>query len=188
MTERVQSTRRASAVDGDRRLHDLMGTYQQPLLKYAQQLTGGDTARAEDVVQEAFLRAWTHIDRLTEDRGSVLGWLRRVVHNLVMDGYRAQKSRPAEVEIENAGTVAAPDLTTNVVNSVFVEQVLEGLWPQHRAALVETYLKGRTAAEVSAVLGVPVGTVKSRVHYAMRAVRAALADPPDLGDQMLRAA
>ncbi|WP_235965559.1 sigma-70 family RNA polymerase sigma factor [Micromonospora rubida] len=177
-----------SAVDGDRRLHDLMSAYQQPLLKYAQRLTGGDAARAEDVVQEAFLRAWTHIDRLTDDRGSVLGWLRRVVHNLVMDGYRAQRSRPAEVEIENAGTVAAPDVTADVVNSLLVEQVLGVLWPQHRAALVETYLKGRTAAEVSAALGVPVGTVKSRVHYAMRAVRAALADPPDREDYALSAA
>ncbi|MGW1061315.1 sigma-70 family RNA polymerase sigma factor [Micromonospora rubida] len=184
MTDR----RPLSAVDGDRRLHNLMSTYQQPLLKYAQQLTGGDTARAEDVVQEAFLRAWTHIDRLTEDHGSVLGWLRRVVHNLVMDGYRAQRSRPAEVEIENAGAVAAPDVTADVVNALYVEQVLGGLWPQHRAALVETYLKGRTAAEVSVALGVPVGTIKSRVHYAMRAVRAALADPPDLGDHALRAA
>jgi len=176
MAERVQSKRRVSAVDSDSRLRELMDTYQQPLLKYAQRLTGGDTGRAEEVVQETFLRAWTHLDQLTADRGSVLGWLRRVAHNLVMDGYRRKKARPAEVGIENAAEVATADPMAGVVNSVLVEQVLRGLWPQHQAALVETYLNGRTAAEISATLGVPVGTVKSRVHYALRAAREALAD------------
>ena len=96
MAERVQSKQRRGPVDTDSRLRDLMATYQQPLLRYARRLTG-DAWRAEDVVQEAFLRAWTHLDRLTADRGSVLGWLRRVVHNLVMDGYRMKNARPTEV-------------------------------------------------------------------------------------------
>jgi RNA polymerase sigma-70 factor (ECF subfamily) len=176
MAERMQSKLRISAVDSDSRLRDLMGTYQQPLLKYARRLTGGDTGRAEDVVQETFLRAWKHLDQLTADRGSVSGWLRRVAYNLVMDGYRRKKARPAEVGIENAADVATADPIAGVVNSVLVEQMLCGLWPQHRAALVETYLNGRAAAEISATLGVPVGTVKSRVHYALRAARETLAD------------
>jgi RNA polymerase sigma-70 factor, ECF subfamily len=67
---------------------------------------------------------------------------------------------------------------TDVMNSVLVEQALRGLWPQHRATLVEVYLNDRTAAEAGAALGVPVGTVKSRLHYAVRAVRAALPDHP----------
>ncbi|HWB37211.1 MAG TPA: sigma-70 family RNA polymerase sigma factor [Rugosimonospora sp.] len=162
--------------DDESRLRHLMVTYQQPLLKYAVRLTAGDTGRAEDVVQEAFLRAWTHIDRLTADHGSVLGWLRRVVHNLVMDGYRMKRARPVEVEIENAETVAGPDPMDDVVNSLVVEQVLGRLWPQHRTALEQTYLHDRTAAEVGAALGVPVGTVKSRVHYAVRAAREAMRD------------
>jgi RNA polymerase sigma-70 factor (ECF subfamily) len=174
MGERVQSNQCGG--QDESRLRDLMVTYQQPLLRYAMRLTAGDAGRAEDVVQEAFLRAWTHIDRLTADYGSVLGWLRRVVHNLVMDGYRMKQARPVEVEIENAETVAGPDPIGDVVNSMLVEQLLRGLWPQHRAALEETYLHGRTAAEVGAALGVPVGTVKSRVHYAVRAARAVLCD------------
>jgi RNA polymerase sigma-70 factor (ECF subfamily) len=176
MAKRVHSKRHSSTLESDSRLRKLMDTYQQPLLRYAQRLTDGDTGRAEDVVQEAFLRAWTHLDQLTADRGSVLGWLRRVVHNLVMDGYRMKKARPTEVDIENATGVATADPTAVVVDSLLVEQVLRGLWPEHRAALVETYLNGRTAAEISATLGVPVGTVKSRVHYALRAARKATAN------------
>jgi RNA polymerase sigma-70 factor (ECF subfamily) len=179
MAERVQSKQRRDPVDTDSRLRDLMATYQQPLLRYALRLTG-DAWRAEDVVQEAFLRAWTHLDLLTADRGSVLGWLHRVVHNLVMDGYRMKKARPTEVDIENAAALAGADPIAEVVDSVLVEQVLRGLWPAHRAALVEAYLNGRTAAEIGATLGVPVGTIKSRVHYAMRAAREAAAE------QMLR--
>lgn len=176
MSEPGRSERRTDAAEDDSRLRALMDTYQRPLLTYAQRLTGGDLGRAEDVVQEAFLRAWTHLDRLTADRGSVLGWLRRVVHNLVMDGYRMKRARPAEVVIDGAEAVVAADPMAGVVDSLLVEQALSGLWPQHRAALVETYLHGRTAVEVSATLGVPVGTVKSRVHYALRAARASLAD------------
>ena len=176
MAERVRNTHLSSAPESDSRIRELMTAYQQPLLKYAQRLTAGDTGRAEDVVQEAFVRAWTHLDRLTADRGSVLGWLRRVVHNLVMDGYRVKSARPTEVGIENAATVAGTDPIAIVVDSLLVEQVLGQLWPQHRAALVEMYLKGRTAAEVSANLGVPVGTVKSRVHYALGAAGEGMAN------------
>lgn len=155
-----------------------MVAHQGSLLKYARRLTAGDVGFAEDVVQETFLRAWTHIERLTADRGSVLGWMRRVVHNLVMDGYRRRKGGLVEVEIEHAHAVPLPDPMTDVVNSVLVEQALRGLWPQHRATLVEVYLNDRTAAEAGAALGVPVGTVKSRLHYAVRAVRAASPDHP----------
>jgi RNA polymerase sigma-70 factor (ECF subfamily) len=176
MTTDLMNATTLTPAEVDSRIRELMDTYRQPLLKYAQRLTAGDTGRAEDAVQEAFLRAWTHIDRLTAERGSVLGWLRRVVHNLVMDGYRMKKFRAAEVEIESAETVAAPDQISNVDDRMLVEQVLEGLWPQHRVALTEAYLNGRTAAEVGAVLGVPVGTVKSRIHYALRAARAASLD------------
>jgi RNA polymerase sigma-70 factor (ECF subfamily) len=172
MAERVPDKRFSSAMDSDHRLRDLMDRYQQPLLTYAQRLTGGDSFRAEDVVQEAFLRAWTHLDRLTADRGSVLGWLRRVVHNLVMDGYRMKRSRPTEVDIENASAVpAAGDPMAEVLDSVVAERVLRELWPPHRAALVEAYLHDRTAAEIGKRLGVPVGTIKSRVYYALRAAR-----------------
>ncbi|WP_432990155.1 sigma-70 family RNA polymerase sigma factor [Dactylosporangium sp. CA-233914] len=176
MTNTVLNTGLAGTTDSDRRLRELVDSYREPLTTYARRLTDGDNHRAEEAVQEAFVRAWRHLDKLTPDQGPVLGWLRRVVHNLVMDGYRTRKARPAEVALDQAADVALADPSDDVDNRVLVEQVLGELWPQHRAALIEVYLHGRSAAEIGASLGVPVGTVKSRVHYALRAARRVLAD------------
>jgi RNA polymerase sigma-70 factor (ECF subfamily) len=162
--------------DRDQRLRDLVDSYREPLITYARRLTGGDPHRAEEAVQEAFVRAWRNLDKLTPDKGPVLGWLRRVVHNLVMDGYRTRSARPTEVTLEHAAEVALDDPAGNVDTRVLVEQILGELWPQHRAALIEVYLHGRSTAEIGASLGVPVGTVKSRVHYALRAARRVMAD------------
>lgn len=169
-----------SEAERERRLRALMSTYQRPLMRYAIKLATGDRGFAEDVVQEAFVRAWTHIEQLTADRGSVLGWLRRVVHNLVMDGYRRRSTRPSEVGIEHAELVLVPDPTPHVDDSVVVDQVLGHLWSKHRAALVAVYLNDRSAADLAAELDVPVGTIKSRVHNAVKAARTVFADGPVL--------
>ncbi|WP_432842812.1 sigma-70 family RNA polymerase sigma factor [Dactylosporangium sp. CA-092794] len=176
MTNSVLDNGPAAHTDSDRRLRELVDSYREPLITYARRLTGGDPHRAEEAVQEAFVRAWRHLDKLTPEHGPVLGWLRRVVHNLVMDGYRTRKARPAEVALDDATPVALADPAEGVENRVLVEQVLGELWPQHRAALIEVYLHGRSAAEIGESLGLPVGTVKSRVHYALRAARRVLAD------------
>jgi RNA polymerase sigma-70 factor (ECF subfamily) len=163
-------------MDEEARLRKMMTAYQRPLMVYTQRLTAGDVWRAEDVVQETFVKAWTHLDRLTEERGSVLGWLCRVAHNLVMDGYRTRKARPAEVDLDSAAGVAGPDPMAGVLDAVVVDQTLGVLWPPHEAALREIYLNGRTAAEAGVALGIPAGTVKSRVHHALRMARDTLPD------------
>jgi RNA polymerase sigma-70 factor, ECF subfamily len=162
---------RTAASAEDSQLTEIVKTHRTALLAYAVRLTGGDRARAEDVVQETFVRAWKHLDRLTPGQGSVRGWLLRVAHNLVVDGYRAVQARPTEVEIEQAETAPAADTSDHVLTSVMVERALAALAPEHRAAVVECYLRDRTAAEAAIVLGVPVGTVKSRVFYALRRLR-----------------
>lgn len=78
---------------------ELVRAHGAALLAYATRLTGGDRGRAEDVVQETFLRAWNHLERLTTQPGSVHGWLRRVAHNLAVDGHRARQARPTELEL-----------------------------------------------------------------------------------------
>jgi RNA polymerase sigma-70 factor, ECF subfamily len=153
--------------------NQLVRLHRTTLLAYTTRLTGGDRGRAEDVVQETFLRAWHHLDRLTPERGSVNGWLRRVAHNLVVDGYRTRQARLIELELapEHAEVSAQPDHAETVLLSVAVDAVLNGIWPEHRAVLVEVYLHDRTSAQAAAALGIPEGTVKSRVHYALRTLR-----------------
>ena len=81
-------------------VRELYAAHARPLLGYVRGLTGGDTGRAEDVVQEALLRAWQHPEAFAPDRKgrtSVRAWLFTVARNLVIDGERARRARPREV-------------------------------------------------------------------------------------------
>lgn len=158
----------------EQRFIQLVAAHRAALLAYAARLVGGDAARAEDVVQETFVRAWHRIDRLTADQGSVNGWLRRVAHNIAIDGHRMRQVRPAEVELEHQDVATGDNGAEEVLTTIVVEQILGGIWPEHRAVLVEVYLHDRTAAQAADVLGIPVGTVKSRLHYALRTLRGSL--------------
>jgi RNA polymerase sigma-70 factor, ECF subfamily len=142
------------------------------LLAYVTRLTG-DRQLAEDVVQETLLRAWRHAGTLTEEKGSIRGWLLTVARNIATDKARARMVRPAEVQ-EDAAPPVSIDHSDDVVNSIYVMDALQSLSPEHRAVLVEVYYGGKTAAEAATALGVPAGTVKSRTYYALRALRHAL--------------
>jgi RNA polymerase sigma-70 factor (ECF subfamily) len=146
------------------------------LLAYCLRLTGGDRAWAEDVVQETFERAWRHMDRLTADRGSVPGWLRRVAHNRAVDDHRARRCRPSEVALSDDVDAAEPtSFDAQVVQQMVIADVLATLPLTQRQALETTIMQDHTAAEAARILGLPVGTVKSRVFYGLRALRASLA-------------
>lgn len=164
--------------DPETLLAEIIHRHRSMLLAHTVRLTNGDRDWAEDVVQETFVRAWRHIDRLTAERGSVHGWLRRVAHNLVMDGYRMARSRPCEVEFDGCPPPRVGDGTELVADQLLVREALAGLPEEHRVALTETYLHDLTAGQAAERLGVPVGTVKSRVFYGLRRLRASM--DPDL--------
>lgn len=146
------------------------------LVAYTTRLTG-DRQLAEDIVQETLLRAWRHADKLTPENGSIRGWLLTVARNIATDKARARKVRPAEVTDDAVDLTDSRDHAEDVANAVVVAEALRTLSPEHREALIEVYYRGRTAAEAAQVLGVPPGTVKSRVHYALRTLRVTLAEP-----------
>jgi RNA polymerase sigma-70 factor (ECF subfamily) len=164
---------RAPVADEDlvRALYD---EHAAPLMGYVLRLVGGDRQRAEDVVQETLLRAWRHPDSLTPDRGSARPWLWTVARHVVVDGERARRARPAEVAESALGVVPVDDGVDQALVAQLVAEAIETLSPEHRAAVVETYFRGRSVAEAAHVLGVPAGTVKSRTYYALRALRLAL--------------
>ena len=145
------------------------------LLGYVTRLTFGDRAAAEDVVQETLLRAWQHPETLSPERASIRPWLFAVARNLVIDRRRAKAKRPAEVsDAVLATTPTATDDLEAALTSWTVQHALAGLSADHRSVLVEVYYRGRGTAEAAERLGVPPGTVKSRLHYGMRALRLAL--------------
>ena len=174
----MATTRRAARTrDGDEAL--VQAVYREhgrAMLAYATRLTG-DRAAAEDVVQEALIRAWRHPEVLTNGKGSIRGWLLTVVRNLVTDRQRARAARPAEVADTGVDAVAAAvvrDHADAVVASVTVLEALEGLSAEHRGVLDQLYFQGRNLREAAAALGIPAGTVKSRTYYALQALRRAL--------------
>lgn len=143
------------------------------LLAYATRVTGGDRHAAEDVVQETWLRAWRNAERL-DDISSVRSWLKRIAHNVAIDQHRRRQARPAEVELpdhefESAAVLSDPG--EEVETRLDVDAALVHLSAAQRDTLVEVYFADRTASAAASVLGVPVGTVKSRVHKALRALR-----------------
>jgi RNA polymerase sigma-70 factor (ECF subfamily) len=149
------------------------------LLAYATRLTG-DRATAEDVVQETLVRVWKHPDVLVNGRGSVRGWLLTVVRNIVIDRARARSSRPPEVTDDEIVAPIAPDHAGGVVDSLTVLAALEQLSPEHRGVLAHLYFAGRTLDETAQVLGVPPGTVRSRSHYALKALRRLVESPAEV--------
>ncbi|MFI7586118.1 sigma-70 family RNA polymerase sigma factor [Spongisporangium articulatum] len=150
------------------------------LIGYVTRMTG-DRAKAEDIVQETVLRAWKHVDQLGDSDRPLRPWLFTVANRLVVDGYRAARVRPAEVRtdlLDHDGPLAAlagsGEELDRALEEWEVAEALGTLSVPHRQAIVETFYRGRSVTEAAVVLGVPPGTVKSRLFYGLRALRLAL--------------
>jgi len=131
----------------------------------------GDSGLAEEAVQETFLRAWRAGERFDPEIGSLRTWLFAILRNVVIDLGRARAARPV---VATGTPEAGHEPLEQILLSWQVEEALRRIGDQHRRVLLETYYRGRPYAEVAAELGVPEGTVKSRVYYGLRALRNAL--------------
>lgn len=133
-----------------------------------------DRQRAEEAVQDTFLRAWKHADRWNEALGSRRTWLFSIAHNVCIDALRARDSRPPQSgEPSTARTSTEPSIEA-AMDSWLVEEALRRIREDQRIAIVETYLKGRSYSEVAASVGANEATLRSRVFYGLKALRVAL--------------
>jgi RNA polymerase sigma-70 factor (ECF subfamily) len=153
-----------------RALHD---EHAQALWSYVVRLTSGDHAKAQDVVQETLLRAWRNPKVLDQTTGSARGWLFTVARRIVIDEWRTSRAR-LELVTDEVPERGQPDATDHAINRQVVTAALWTLSDEHRAVVFECYYRGSSVAEAARALNVPVGTVKSRLHYGLRALRLAL--------------
>lgn len=148
------------------------------LWRYALRLTG-DRARAEDVVQETLLKAWQHPAVTADAERSARAWLFTVARNMIIDERRSARFRneaaePVPDDIGNTRDRASSDEVDTALNRILLSTALAQLSEEHRAVVRRAYYQGWTTAQIAADLGIAEGTVKSRLHYAMRALRLGL--------------
>lgn len=166
---------RSTSGAGDELLRALHDEHAHALWAFVVRLTGGDRARAEDVVQETLLRAWRSPHLVDGSGRSARGWLFTVARRIVIDEWRSPRtSREVVTDAVPDRGADTVDAAQQVVDHAVVTAALRTLSPEHRAVLLETYVRGSSVAEAAAALGIPPGTVKSRTHYALRALRLAL--------------
>lgn len=131
-----------------------------------------DGMLAEEAVQETFLRAWRAADRFDPKLGSLRTWLFAIARNVVIDLSRARAVRP--VVTGDLGVEPEEDPIDEAMQSWLVEEALGRISDDHRRAIVETYFRGRPYGEVAEDMGVPEGTLRSRVFYGLKSLRLAL--------------
>lgn len=159
--------------DSDARLLRALHDEHAPAVwRYVVHLTG-DRALAEDIVQETLLRAWRRPAVLDQSEQSARAWLFTVARNLVIDGRRSARA-VHEVVTDTLPEERSADATDAILEAWMVADALSTLSVDHRAVIVHAYFAGRTVAEIAQQLQIPEGTVKSRLHYGMRALRLAL--------------
>jgi RNA polymerase sigma-70 factor (ECF subfamily) len=158
---------------GDALLRALYDQHAAVLWSFVVPLTGGDRMQAQDVVQETMLRAWKHPEVLAQSQRSARSWLFTVAHRIVIDEWRRARTG-REVLSETVPEVIQPDRTEAMLNVWLIADALDTLSPDHRAVIVECYYRGRSTSQAAEALGIPDGTVKSRTHYALRALRLSL--------------
>jgi RNA polymerase sigma-70 factor (ECF subfamily) len=143
------------------------------LWRYAMRLTG-DRARAEDVVQETLLKAWQHPEAVDDKERSARAWLFTVARNMIIDERRSARWRNEVGTLDSAPEDTGPNEVDSALDRLLIGDAMAQLSADHRAVIKRSYYLGWSTAQIAADLDIAEGTVKSRLHYAVRALRLTL--------------
>ena len=166
------SDRVVRAQAGDRDAFDVLAASVVDRLFAVARLVLRDADRAEDAVQDTLVRCWRDLPAL-RDPARFDGWIRRLLMRSITDEFRRGRRAQAPISIlrlepstaDESGTVATRDQ---------LDRGFRRLSLDHRAVIVLRLYLGLSIDETAAALGIPVGTAKSRLHYATEAMRVAL--------------
>jgi RNA polymerase sigma-70 factor (ECF subfamily) len=175
---------RRIAVDDLEGFEAFFARYQGPVFATAYAVLG-DRQAAEEVLQDTFAKAFQWRRRLRPD-SSPLPWLHRVALNFAYT--RLGRRRPVSEPLGEAFAGLAGDRSSEPPDRVeraelagIVRDGIAALPEKHRGVIVLVYLRGRSISETAEILGIPAGTVKSRLHFGLRSLRARLADDRRFG-------
>jgi RNA polymerase sigma-70 factor, ECF subfamily len=171
---RVAGTRASGAAEAAL-MKALYDEHAAVLWRYALRLTG-DASQAEDVVQETLLRAWQHPEVIGDTERSARAWLFTVARNMIIDDRRSARHRNvvASTDEEGAPEQSTPDEVNAALDRLLIADAMAQLSTEHRAVIERSYYRGWTTAQIATDLQIAEGTVKSRLHYAVRALRLTL--------------
>jgi RNA polymerase sigma-70 factor, ECF subfamily len=170
MTANKTAHRGRLPADADAAIRQLYSSHARALHGYVERFCP-DRTSADDIVQETFIRAWRHLPQLTADERPIRPWLFRVARNLLIDANRAAQARPLTVPGPSAEDAWTQPGLDQVLDRELVSTALQHLSPAHQSVLVERFYRGATLVMVARQLGIPHGTARSRLHYALLALR-----------------
>ena len=166
-------------------LEELYNRYNRPVFSMAYGILK-DYALAEDLTQEAFAALWTRAGRFDESRGVFRHWFLHLAHNRVLDELRRRRrialvTADADPDDPALGLAAPEDTAAKAMTNVLFQEasaVLRTLPDEQRAALAMAYIEGATQQEIAQRVGVPLGTVKTRLRLGLEKLRQAMAPEP----------
>ncbi|GAA4675929.1 sigma-70 family RNA polymerase sigma factor [Frondihabitans cladoniiphilus] len=168
----ARDRRRGTGNARDALLQAVQETHAPALQRYVARLTR-DSALAEDIVQESLLRLWKNTTLLEEDDLAARRWLFTVARNLAIDDARSAHARH-EFSTDLLPERLGDDEADATLSKWLLQDALHSLTVEHRTVVVGAYHLGLSVSELAVQAGVPEGTIKSRLHYALRALRLAL--------------
>lgn len=170
--EEAQLVAQMAAGDDGAPVTELYRRYGRRLFRFGVQMLGND-GLAEEMVQECFMRLWRTAGRFDAERANVGTYLFMIARSVALDIRRRPSSRPL-LPAEEVYTPPPFDNVEQILDSVIVREALDTLSQNHRQVVRLAYNQGLTQSEIAERLGLPLGTVKTRMFQAMRSLRTAL--------------
>ncbi len=151
---------------------ELYQRYQKPIFNYVLRLIH-EPKEAEDLLQEIFLAVWRGAHRYRE-QAQVKTWLYRIAHYQAVSWLRKHRNVSAFEDINESNTKGPEEISSDIWQRDEVQKAINNLSAKHRAVLELTFIHGMAYREIAHIVGCPVGTVKSRMSYALKAMHWAL--------------
>ena len=155
---------------GDRGAFEELVAQCQPRLRAFLAKMVSDKTNVDDVTQEVWMEVFRDLGKL-KDPGAFLPWMYRIARNRAFRILRRKSHATIPIEETDAISQATEDATFGADDARAVHAALDRLIPEHREVLLLRFIEDMNYEDIAAVVGVPVGTVRSRIHNAKRLLR-----------------